>query len=57
MGGGWFGCFIGKHLWDRYSSPARLLEKTDAYEDMKKEAKERLKASTEVKTVKSLREK
>jgi len=36
---------------------SRLLEKTGEYEDMKNEAKEILKDSTEVKTVKSLREK
>lgn len=36
---------------------ARLLEKTGEYGDMKNEAKEILKSSTEVKTVKSLREK
>lgn len=35
----------------------RLLEKTGQYRDMKNEAKEILKSSTEVKTVKSLREK
>lgn len=35
----------------------RLLEKTGEYGDMKNEAKEILKSSTEVKTVKSLREK
>ena len=35
----------------------RLLEKTGEYDDMKNEAKEILKVSTEVKTVKSLREK
>ncbi|SFE35428.1 hypothetical protein [Alteribacillus iranensis] len=33
----------------------RLLEKTGEYDDMKNEAKEILKSSTEVKTVKSLR--
>ena len=36
---------------------ARLLEKTGEYGDMKNEAKEILKNSSEVKTVKSLREK
>ncbi|ALX48273.1 hypothetical protein [Lentibacillus amyloliquefaciens] len=36
---------------------ARLLENTGTYEDIKNEAKEILKTSTEVKTVKSLREK
>lgn len=35
----------------------RLLEKTGEYGNMKNEAKEILKGSTEVKTVKSLREK
>ncbi|GAB4071856.1 hypothetical protein GCM10028778_00020 [Barrientosiimonas marina] len=35
----------------------RLLEKTGEYGDIKNEAKEILKSSTEVKTVKSLREK
>lgn len=35
----------------------RLLEKSGEYSDMKKEAKEILKSSTEVKTIKSLREK
>lgn len=35
----------------------RLLKKTGEYDDMKNEAKEILKSSTEVKTVKSLREK
>lgn len=35
----------------------RLLKKTGEYGDMKNEAKEILKSSTEVKTVKSLREK
>ena len=35
----------------------RLLKKTGEYDDMKYEAKEILKSSTEVKTVKSLREK
>ncbi len=35
----------------------RLLEKTGEYGDMKDEAKEILKNSTEVKTIKSLREK
>jgi len=36
---------------------ARLLEKTGEYGDMKNEARKILKSSTEVKTVKSLREK
>lgn len=36
---------------------ARLLEKTGEYEDMKNEAREILECSTEVKTVKSLKEK
>lgn len=35
----------------------RLLKKTGQYDNMKNEAKETLKSSTEVKTVKSLREK
>ncbi|WP_240378007.1 hypothetical protein [Bacillus piscicola] len=35
----------------------RLLKKTGEYDNMKKEAQETLKSSTEVKTVKSLREK
>lgn len=35
----------------------RLLKKTGEYSDMQNEAKETLKSSTEVKTVKSLREK
>lgn len=35
----------------------RLLMKTEEYGDMKNEAKEILKSSTEVKTIKSLREK
>ena len=35
----------------------RLLKKTGEYDDMKNEAKEIVKSSTEVKTVKSLREK
>lgn len=34
----------------------RLLEKTGEYDDLKSKAKEILKSSTEVKTVKSLRE-
>lgn len=36
---------------------AKLLKNTRTYEDIKNEAKEILKTSTEVKTVKSLREK
>ncbi|WP_373893174.1 hypothetical protein ACUL41_06675 [Virgibacillus natechei] len=36
---------------------ARLLEKTGEFDDMKSEAKEILETSTEVKTVKALREK